>query len=176
MDAPQDRGPLAHLERALAVVAAAVLGWMAVSISVAVVSRHLLNRPLAWTFELAEFSLLAVAFLALAYVGREDGHVRMELLGELLPDRYVRVISVFAELFSALVLGVAFVAAALITYSSYQSGAGTTGVLRVERWLILMLIPVGFGLLGLEHGRRLHATLRRGSGSPATDRDTPREA
>lgn len=176
MDGPADRGVLAHLERGLAIVAAVILAWMALSISVAVVSRHLLAEPLAWTFELAEFSLLVITFLALAYVGREDGHVRMEILAEVLPPRWVRRLTVFAELFSAMVLATAFVAAALITYSSLEAGARTTGVLRVERWLILVFIPVGFGLLAVEHGRRLYATLRPEGGERGSGGDDPREA
>ncbi|QBI20419.1 TRAP transporter small permease [Egibacter rhizosphaerae] len=156
-------GPLETVERALTAVGAIILAWLAVSITVAVLSRHFAGEPIGWTFEIAEYSLVVITFAAIALVGREDGHVRMELLGEVLPQRVQRVLTLIAETISLLVLAAAFVAAVAITAENLADGTRVSGILRIPRWLVLAIMPVGLGLLAIEHGKRLARAVRPGS-------------
>ncbi|RVV97526.1 TRAP transporter small permease [Mesobaculum littorinae] len=55
-----------------------------------VIGRYLVDAPLPGAFELTEMILGALVFAALPLVGRSGGHVEVDLLTTLLPDRIGR--------------------------------------------------------------------------------------
>lgn len=164
-------GVIEAIERGLTALASVLLAWVALSTTAAVISRRLLGEPLPWAFEIAEYSLVGITFAALALVGRENGHVRMELLGEILPQRFLRPLNVVAEAISFVVLAVALAAAVLITAENVVDGTRLSGLLRIPRWVVLSLIPIGVGLLAIEHARRIVLEWRGGAPTDATRTD-----
>ena len=44
-----------------------------------VISRSVFNEPTVWVTEYATYLLVGIAFMALAYAQKEDGHIRVEL-------------------------------------------------------------------------------------------------
>jgi len=49
--------------------------------------RYLFNRPIPGSLEITELMMVFIVFLAFAYVGSKDGHVRVDLVISLLPRR-----------------------------------------------------------------------------------------
>ncbi|MCG8638141.1 MAG: TRAP transporter small permease [Desulfobacterales bacterium] len=79
-----------------------VFGLM-VMVMAEVLARYLLNAPLSIAEELGGYILVSVTFMGLGYTWKEKGHVRVELLVNLLPE------SIRARLrFLTLILAAAF--------------------------------------------------------------------
>jgi TRAP-type C4-dicarboxylate transport system permease small subunit len=68
------------VERSLAVVLAALMIGMVVSVTWQVLSRYLFVVPAAWTEELARFLLIWIGMLGAAYAYRTKSHLGLDLL------------------------------------------------------------------------------------------------
>lgn len=106
-NAPAMRGPLttlnATLARACMVFAVAGLLLIVLTVAWQVFGRYVLNHPPTWAESLALVLILYVTLLAAAVGVRDAGHIGMESLLVLLPDRarvlVERVIHVLIALF-----------------------------------------------------------------------------
>ena len=54
-----------------------------------VFTRYIINDPLQWTEELASHLLIWLVFVGAVGVHREDGHLRVEMLDEWAPKKFV---------------------------------------------------------------------------------------
>jgi TRAP-type C4-dicarboxylate transport system permease small subunit len=86
------------IDRLLRWTLAANLGFMTSLVFVSVFFRYVLNRPLAWSEELASLLFAWLTFVG-AYVGfRTRSHIRIDTLTTLLPPPVRRVIRNFVDL------------------------------------------------------------------------------
>lgn len=72
-----------------AVVRWVIIGMMAIMtilVFLQVLSRYLFNTPLGWSEEVARFAFVWLSFLGAAFLVRADGHIRVSLLVDQLPD------------------------------------------------------------------------------------------
>ena len=60
----------------------------------AVVRRYLFNSPLDWVLDVSELLMVAAVFLGTAYLLQNNGHVRVDLVLNILPKKTVRVLSI----------------------------------------------------------------------------------
>jgi TRAP-type C4-dicarboxylate transport system permease small subunit len=80
----------------LALLAASfILTW-------SVFSRYLFKSATDWQDEMAVFCLVGATFLCGAYVQSFRGHIGIEALAEILPDRINRIRQILVDIFSAL--------------------------------------------------------------------------
>ena len=70
---------------AMALLAAAALAWLMVSVVASVAMRNAGLQPFAWLFTSAEYSLLYMTMLGAPWLVRERGHVHIELVTAALP-------------------------------------------------------------------------------------------
>ena len=131
-----------------------VLGTTAL-ITLEVVSRYFLGRPLGWSVEVSEWALLAITFLGAAMVLRNDGHVRVDIVTRALPPNARRVASVAASAIGFSVSLLACYYTAKTAYGEYLAGILTIHVLKFPRFWLLMFFPLGFLFLTLEWLRKL---------------------
>ena len=61
-----------------------ILAFLLVLTNYEVVGRYLLNRPAAWSLEIIEYGLLYLTFLGAAWLLKEDEHIKMDIVIELL--------------------------------------------------------------------------------------------
>lgn len=147
-----------RLEDALAVLAAALIVFSVVSVTVDVVSRYFFNQPLTWVFEVTEYILLFVPCLGMAWLARHDGHVVIDILTSRLSKRSRAPLAGMVGLLTVFVC--AFVAwwGVIATLESYQARAVIENVLQTPQYLIYAVIPVGFGLCTIEFMRKVFRT------------------
>ena len=82
-------------------LAGVALILMLLQISVDVFSKYLFNTPLLWTMDVvASYMMVAIVFLPLAEVERENSHIRVELLTQGLSRQWRRVVIIFSTLVS----------------------------------------------------------------------------
>lgn len=108
-------GPLGRalrwLDRAEEVASVLLVSLVLVVVSAQVVMRYVFQAPFFWGDELARYSYVWMAFIAGAFVTGRRTHVRIDLLGKLLPARGLVLLECFANL---VVTGTCF---ALVVFS-----------------------------------------------------------
>jgi TRAP-type transport system small permease protein len=65
-----------------------VLPAITILVMIDVVLRYVFNSPFIWTLEFSEWCLLLVFLFALPECTRVDGHVRMDLVTNMMTDRW----------------------------------------------------------------------------------------
>lgn len=127
------------------VLAGALSVYLMVSVVIGVVARGL-GAPQAWVIELAGPALLAITVFGAAALARDDGHVRLTLLDEFLPDRRLQQLSRVSILIELVVIGLLLYAVTNQWLDDLQSGVYAQGFLRIERWKLTAQVPLGLVL------------------------------
>ncbi|QBI19902.1 TRAP transporter small permease [Egibacter rhizosphaerae] len=143
-------------------LAGVLLLLVMLSVVAGIVGRAVFASPLPWVLELSGTALLFMTFLATAYVARQDAHVRLELLDMVLSPRAIRGLDVLALTIQILVTAALFYASAALVLNDLDQGTTTGGYLRLDRWPITAIIPLGTGLLLLQLLRTLVQRVRTG--------------
>jgi TRAP-type C4-dicarboxylate transport system permease small subunit len=158
------------LDRLLAAafhLAGVILLCLTASVLIEVVMRYLLSRPTRWAVEFSEYMLVYIAFLAGAWVLREEGHVKIEILIDILPARAQAVLHAVTSWVGVIVSGLFFWFSASFTREAFLSGEVLFRAVHVPLWAVLVVIPVGLLLLTLQFVRRAwRATFARAEGMP----------
>lgn len=160
------RKAFAFLDRAIgalslcgAFLAACALGLIAVSVIIEVVARSVFHRPTIWAVEISTYAIIAAGFLGAAFVLRRGRHLEIHLLTSRLPDPARRALGVVTDLAGAVFCVLVVVYGARFVNLTYIMGAVSVSELRVPLWIPQIVLPVGFGLLGLEFVGRVMARL-----------------
>jgi TRAP-type C4-dicarboxylate transport system permease small subunit len=143
------------------ILAGLMLVYLLSSMTVGIVSRAVFTRPMAWVVELTGPALVGMTFLAAAAVAREDDHVRLAILDEYLSDRALRRLGRVSTVIEVIVIAGLLYATSIQWWADLQSGTLASGFLRVERWRVTAVVPLGvllyllFLLRALVRGRQL---------------------
>lgn len=111
-----------------------------------VAMRYFVNRPIPWVDELVGYLLVGIVMLAAADALRRGEHIAVDLVTDRLGYRG-RLITTFASLVAAAIVGLVFVVGGLDTASfTRMLGIRSMGYLAVPMHWPQLLIPAG-GLL-----------------------------
>ncbi len=130
-------------------VAMTLVGLGMLLISIDVLSRKLLNRPFAFTFELTEIMLLLVGFLGLGYVTSKKRHIAVDILVPKLPDRVQDVIMSFNSVAAIFLFG-------LISWQTWITAAemwhrgDMTEILKLSIAPFIFIVSIGSSLMCIE--------------------------
>lgn len=139
-----------RLVDALALIAALILGAMALHIGYDVAARYLFASPTDWSNDLSEYSLLWATFLAAPWLVRTGGHVRIDILTERLPARPNHVLAIVVALAGAAVCVVAAWQTGVETFDYWRRGTIFAKVWAVPQWIVYVAMPVGFVAMAVE--------------------------
>jgi TRAP-type C4-dicarboxylate transport system permease small subunit len=164
---------LDRISRAVSVIAGVALVLMMVHVTLDVLGKYLLNRPVPMTLEMvSNYYMVAVIFLPLAAVERLDQHIHVELLAEHLSARARSLLTSAVCVLSAAFFGVLAWQAWDNAVGKYEIGEFIMGTRPVVIWPTRFLVPFGCGLLALvllvKAVRLLRAGQRPGDGEPST--------
>jgi TRAP-type C4-dicarboxylate transport system permease small subunit len=107
-----------------------------------VAGRYLFNKPIRGTYELTEFALVLIVFLALGYAQHNEDHVVIDLLYTRFPKAVQRVAYLFSTLLSLAVISL--MAWRLYLYSGRMvAGNYTTAVLRIPLYPLVLVAAFG---------------------------------
>jgi TRAP-type C4-dicarboxylate transport system permease small subunit len=117
--------------------------------TVDVIARYVFNSPTLWADELASYLLIAIVFLGLAPNVRQDAHIRIDVLTNLVAGRVRAALEVFAYgagiIFSVLLL--------LGTWTRfanfYDRGIISDSPLMTPLWVPMVPVVVGAAVLVL---------------------------
>ena len=139
---------------ACAVLAVAILVALVASVAFEVVMRYFFNAPTRWMVEFSEYALLWLAFLGGAWVLREEAHVKVEMLVEILPPRTREIIHVVVSVVGMATCALFFWVSAVFIVELYGSGEVLFRSIQVKKWAVMSVMAPGLLLLTLQFMRR----------------------
>jgi TRAP-type C4-dicarboxylate transport system permease small subunit len=165
---------MASLERAfdwlitaLNYLAGGILLFMGGAVLYEVFMRYLFNAPTRWVIEFSEYMLLYMALLAAAWVLKQEGHVRVEMLVDALPRRVQAVLHAVTSWVGALVCALFCWYSAALVWETFWSGEVLFRAVHVPKSAVLLSLPIGLSLLTLQFIRRAFSRPARSTAEAA---------
>jgi TRAP-type C4-dicarboxylate transport system permease small subunit len=149
----------------MSMVAAAIILAAMAGVAADVFGRYFFGRPIAWVFEITEYALLYVPCLGMAWLAREGGHVAIDSFVSKLPPSAQHAMYLATTAACALVCFVIAYWGTVVVVARYRQGTIVDQMIRTPEFLILWVIPFGFGLAAVEFTRLF--VLRRRIGAAA---------
>ncbi len=114
---------------------------------VQVVLRYVFDSGLSWAHELTTVFFAFMIFVGMSYGVRVGAHIGVDALVRLMRGGPRRVISVLAVVLSLVYVG--FVLTGSIQYVSKMHDVGIEfDDMPIERWQVLIVMPIGYALMG----------------------------
>ena len=113
--------------------------------------RYFLRAATIWQTEAVVFSATAAIFLGAPYVLMKKGHVGVDVVPLLVPERTRRVLERFGSAFGALFCLVMAVATGIHFFEALEGGWTTPSVAAVPLWMPLLPMLIGFVLLCFQY-------------------------
>jgi C4-dicarboxylate transporter DctQ subunit len=145
----------------MAVLAGLLLLFMTFSISYSIFTRALSFQSPIWTVQFNEYSLLWLTFLGSAWVLRRGKHVAVDVITARLGTAGRGIADIVHSLLGTGVCGVLCWYSSLMTLNLFQRGVTDVQAVDMPKYLVLMVIPVGFFVITAQFFRNLLASLRR---------------
>ena len=126
---------------------------------VQVISRYVFNTGFSWALELTMVCFAFMIFAGISYGVRVGAHIGVDALVRLLPSRQRRWVSMLAVSLSLVYVG--FVLYGSVIYVNKMMAIGVEfDDLPIERWKVLAIMPIGYGLVGFRFLQIFYHLLR----------------
>src|SRR5690625_2089595 len=113
------------------------------------ISRYFFNRSWPFTEEIGKVGIIVLTFMGLGYAARKRMHIEMSGFYDMMPKKAQRILAIFINLISALVLVFCTYLAIQYVLHLYDLGQVST-ILRYPLYLTMMVIPIGFLLASIQ--------------------------
>lgn len=144
------RKQLYRLEDLGAFIAGVLFLMMLTLVCLDVFMRYAFNNPFGWVVEVCEYMLLYITFLGAAWLLRNGGQVRVDIVMMHLPKRMERYFMIGTSLVGAVACIILFGFSLMATGELYISKMPEIKTLSVPKWIVMGVIPPGSLLLSLE--------------------------
>jgi len=133
------------IERSLIVILLIVMVSLAFT---QVILRNLFSFGFLWADPLLRYMVMWVGFLGAVIATREGKHFGVDFLNRYLPKKVLYGVRAFVDVFAAVV-------SCLLMYAAFQFlfeaiGAEETDLFEIPKRFYFSIIPIGFGLIGLQ--------------------------
>ena len=132
------------------------LSWMvALFVTLMIVTdvflRFVFNHPLPASWEISEICMPFIVFFPFAHTLRIDGHVRVSLVKDRVPEKVRLGFDLFAQI-------VSFLICAILTYyswgrfwESFKMDEEILAAIRLPWWVGKGAMPIGFGMFAIRY-------------------------
>ncbi len=144
---------------ACALLAALIILFITVLITLDVISRNLARYPLPGSVELSEYMMLLVTALTAPWLLKRGQHVRIDVVLRLWPARAGWLCEVACDVLGLVLSIVLAVYGVRVAVASAQLGTIVVKDFQIPEWWVLGPLPFMFGLLVAGFVLRLHAVL-----------------
>lgn len=135
---------------ALAAVSGLLILAAMLGVSADVIARYTIGRPIIWMFEMTEYALLYIPCFGMAWLAREHGHVAITSFVEKFSPGLRKVIAIATMLGCAAICAIIAYWGGVLTLDRFMRGTVAAQIVRVPEYLILWVIPFGFGVAAIE--------------------------
>ena len=119
-----------------------------------VISRYFFDESFVFVNELNEYILLYVPFLGAAWLLRQDGHITIDLLEQLLPSGPLKALDLLITGLGVCISAILVWYGTIVTLEAYKQNIESTTVVQFPQVYVLVIIPLGSLLLLLEFLRK----------------------
>lgn len=140
---------------ALALAGALIVAFMLLSVNYLVFMRYVLRQPPSWVVELNAYVLVFLTFLTIPWIMAFNEHIRIDVLAEVLPARWNRVVEVALTATIVVFLLVLAVLTAERAWTALVGRQEFVGAIVVPKFPFFAVIPVGCVLMALEAALKL---------------------
>jgi len=123
--------------------------------------RYLFNRPLGWVKEVSEYILVGLGFLVAAWILKDDGHVKMDLVLNKVKPRAQTMMNIITSIISTIIVFIMTWFSFRVILDFYQTKLVAPSVLEPPKWILLTPICVGCFLLTMQFIRRTCAFIEK---------------
>lgn len=143
-------------------IACVIISVMLLIICADVIMRYLFNSPLGWTIEISELGLVWIVSFGMAWLLREDGHIKVDIFVTRFSPRIQYLLDFITSALSAIMLIIVTWYGLQRTISIIERG-GTEAysVLYLPAGLFLMPLCIGFFFFAIQFIIRTCNSFRR---------------
>lgn len=146
----------------LAILAGIITVLMMFLVSADVISRKLLNRPITGSVEVSEIGLLAITFLAAAWLLREEGHVNIDLVLNMLSPRNQALINAITSFVGIIICLALTWYSVMVAVEHFQEGIFSVySMLELPTYPRFVIMAAGSLLLIVQFTRRSQKFLHK---------------
>ncbi|WP_104201942.1 TRAP transporter small permease [Billgrantia saliphila] len=127
-----------------------VLVFMALTICYDAMMRHAFSAPTSWSLEINSFLLVYLAVMGAAEAQRHDAHIRIEFFADKLPLRLQALSGVVTGLLGATFSFIMLWRGGIMAWQAFEYGERVSSSLGTPTGIPYAMLPIGFGLLGLQ--------------------------
>ena len=120
-----------------------IVGTLAV-VTGEVVARYIFNSPTQSSLEITEYFLVAMGFLPLAMIYQRGGHVSVDLVVNLFPERVKRHCLTASAVITAIFSFLVFWFGMGMTLHAFESQTASSSLMAFPMWIAYLPIPLGF--------------------------------
>jgi len=144
----------------LAVLAGLLLLFVTFSITFNIFARYLGFGGIIWGVQFTEYSLLWMTLLGAAWVLQHDRHVCVDLVTNRLGPQTKAYLAVVHSVMGTVLCAVLCWYGTIVTWGQYQRGVTDIQVVDIPKYLVLIIIPIGFLFLTLQFLRKFFESLK----------------
>lgn len=146
-----------YVNVAMVIISALLLIGLTFIVGADITLRYLFNKPLGWVKEVSEYTLVGLGFLVAAWILKDDGHVKMDLLLSKVSPRTQTMLNIITSAFSTIIVLIVTWFTLRVIVDFYKTKLVAPTVLEPPKWILLTPIFVGSLLLGMQFIRRTYA-------------------
>ena len=140
---------LRKIERGFCYTAAGLVFVMIFPTTLDVLLRYIFNAPLPEMFQLTEFMMVAVVYLAIAYVQQLKDHIKIEIVTEWLPQKVQKGLDLFGYLVGLVIFAIITWQSGRLAWEAWETQDYTMGIVQFPLWPAKTILPIGVGLFCL---------------------------
>jgi C4-dicarboxylate transporter DctQ subunit len=140
---------------AMMVLGAAIIIIDMLAVSVDVILRYTLDITYTGLFEIMEYSLLWITFLATAWLLKINGHIRLDLILDRLNPRRKVITNIVTSVICEILMGLLIWYSIKLIVNDIVYGTYLSTVLQPIKWPIEIIIAIGYILLFIVMLRRI---------------------
>jgi TRAP-type C4-dicarboxylate transport system permease small subunit len=146
---------------AMVVISAILILGLTFIVGADITLRYVFLRPLGWVKEVSEYILVALGFLVAAWILKDDGHVKMDLLLTKVSPKTQTMMNLITSILSIFVVLIVTWFSLRVIIDFYRTKLVTPSVLEPQKWVLLTPIFVGSLLLAIQFIRRTFSLIER---------------
>ncbi|MCF3932081.1 TRAP transporter small permease [Acuticoccus sp. M5D2P5] len=128
----------------------AVLAFMVLSITYDATMRYFFAAPTSWSLEVNAFFVAYLALMTAADVERRGEHIGITLLPEAAGPFVRSLLSAIIGIVGTVFCGILVWRGYLMAHDAFIYGERVSSAFGTPMWIPYSMLPVGFGVLGLQ--------------------------
>lgn len=141
-------------------LACAIFTFAMLLVCADVIMRYALNRPIPWSMEVCEYILVGIVSLGMAWLLREEGHVKVDFLLNRLKPSSQDLVNGITSAFNAVVMLIIAWYGLKASFHFAQTRAVEEDILLLPKAVLLIPLGIGCFLFFIQFVRRSYKYLK----------------